>query len=65
VTIVYLYICRNFGVGFINLVSVVVGALRQELAPLSRFHLKTETIQSPKRRVLNKTQDDGQYPELW
>jgi hypothetical protein len=28
---------------------------------LSRFHLKAETerIQSPKRRVINKRQDDG------
>jgi hypothetical protein len=29
------------------------------LARLSRFHLKTKTIQSPKRRVLNKGHDDG------
>jgi hypothetical protein len=28
-------------------------------AHLSKFHLKAETIQSPKRRVLSKRQDDG------
>jgi hypothetical protein len=40
-------------IGYIN----TIGVWRR--AQLIRLHLKTETESSPKRRVLNKRQDDG------
>jgi hypothetical protein len=46
-------------VGFMKHVGAVVDIQRQTSytysAQLSRFHLKTDRIQPPKRRVLNKT----------